>query len=52
MGLSDHSGEIYNSVVAIALGARLIEVHVTFNKQMFGPDTSSSLDFEPIKGSS
>ena len=49
VGLSDHSGEIYNSLAAIALGARLIEVHVTFNKQMFGPDTSSSLDLNQLK---
>ena len=49
IGLSDHSGEIYPAVYASAMGASLVEVHVTFNKQMFGVDTSSSLNFEELK---
>ncbi|HEY1050733.1 MAG TPA: SAF domain-containing protein, partial [Prosthecobacter sp.] len=28
---------------AIALGAKLIEVHIAFSKEMFGPDTTASL---------
>ena len=49
IGLSDHSGEIYPAVYASAMGASLVEVHVTFNKQMFGIDASSSLNFEELK---
>ena len=49
IGLSDHSGKIYPSLAAVALGAELIEVHATFDKQMFGPDSSSSLTIEEIK---
>ncbi len=49
VGLSDHSGEIYPSLAAVALGARIIEVHVTLSKYMFGPDISSSLDIEQLK---
>lgn len=49
VGLSDHSGEIYPSLAAVALGATLIEVHVTFDKKMFGPDTSSSLTMRQIE---
>lgn len=42
-GLSDHSGAIYPAIAAAALGAELIEVHVVFDKRMFGPDATSSL---------
>ena len=43
LGLSDHSGQIYPSVVAAYLGADIIEVHLTMHERMFGPDVSSSL---------
>lgn len=43
VGLSDHSGTPYPSLAAVTLGARLIEVHVTFSREMFGPDVSASL---------
>jgi len=43
VGLSDHSGNIYPALFAMAKGASLIEVHVTFHKSMFGPDVESSL---------
>ena len=49
VGLSDHSGTIYPSLSAITLGADLIEVHATFDKRMFGPDTASSLTISEIK---
>ncbi len=43
VGLSDHSGTPYPSQAAVTLGARLIEVHITFSREMFGPDVSASL---------
>lgn len=43
IGLSDHSGTIFPSLVACWNGARVIEVHVTLSRDMFGPDVSSSL---------
>ena len=43
VGLSDHSGNIYSSLMAIMLGAEIIEAHVVFDKRMFGPDSSASL---------
>ncbi|MDC0293202.1 N-acetylneuraminate synthase family protein [Verrucomicrobia bacterium] len=49
VGLSDHSGEIYSSLAAVTLGCELLEVHITFNKKMFGPDTPSSLDLDQFK---
>lgn len=45
VGLSDHSGSIAPCIGAAALGARLFEVHVTFDRGMFGPDVSVSLTF-------
>ena len=49
IGFSDHSGEIFSALMAITLGAEIIEAHVTFDKRMFGPDTSSSLTIENFK---
>ncbi len=43
VGLSDHSATIYAGLAAVALGASLLEVHLTFSRDSFGPDTSSSL---------
>lgn len=42
-GLSDHSGKIYAGLAAAALGAEVIEVHVTLSREMFGPDVPSSI---------
>jgi N,N'-diacetyllegionaminate synthase len=43
VGLSDHSGKVYAGLAATALGANLIEVHVTMSREMFGPDVPASL---------
>ncbi|MGN6800173.1 MAG: N-acetylneuraminate synthase family protein, partial [Gaiellaceae bacterium] len=43
VGLSDHSGTIYPSLAAVALGASVIEVHLTLSRAMFGPDVPSSV---------
>lgn len=42
-GISDHSGTIYPGLAAAALGAEIVEVHVTLSREMFGPDVSSSV---------
>jgi len=44
-GLSDHSGVLAPSLFAIANGASILEVHCTYDRKMFGPDSSSSLTF-------
>ena len=49
IGFSDHSGSIFPSLGAVSLGAEIIEFHVTFDKKMFGPDSSSSLDLKKVK---
>jgi N-acetylneuraminate synthase len=43
VGLSDHSGKIYPGLAAVTLGARVLEVHVTFSRECFGPDVPASL---------
>lgn len=43
IGLSDHSGEIWPSIAAVAQGAEMIEFHLAFHKAQFGPDTTASL---------
>lgn len=48
VGLSDHSGSIFPSLAAAALGASLLEVHVTFSRHMFGPDGPASVTMEEL----
>jgi N-acetylneuraminate synthase len=43
VGLSDHSGTIYAGLAAAALGADMLEVHVTFSRECFGPDVPASV---------
>jgi len=43
VGLSDHSGAIYAGLAVVALGADLLEVHVTMSREMFGPDVIASV---------
>ncbi len=43
VGLSSHDPGIFLPIGAIALGARIIEKHITLNKNQSGPDHSSSL---------
>lgn len=47
-GLSDHSGTIYAGLAAAALGAQIIETHVVFSRECFGPDVSSSLTTQDL----
>ena len=42
IGYSDHSIGNEAAIVAVALGAKIIEKHLTLNKKMSGPDHSSS----------
>jgi len=46
IGLSDHSGTIFPSLAAKQLGASMIECHVVFDREQFGPDSKASLTFE------
>ena len=48
VGLSDHSGTIYPGLAAAALGLNLLEVHVTFSRDMFGPDVPASVTMDEL----
>lgn len=48
VGLSDHSGQVYAGLASSALGASMLEVHVTYSHEQFGPDVKSSLTFEQL----
>lgn len=48
VGLSDHSGTPYPALAAMARGASLLELHVTFDKNMYGPDTPASVTFDEL----
>ena len=48
VGLSDHSGSIFPGMAALARGANLLEVHVTFHRRMFGPDVPASVTFDEL----
>ncbi len=49
VGLSDHSGTIYAGLAAAAIGIDMLEVHVTFSRQMFGPDVPASVTIDELK---
>ena len=46
---SPHSGKIYPSIAATALGAEILEFHAIFDRRQFGPDSKSSLEIDEIK---
>jgi len=48
VGFSDHTGQIGTSIAARSLGASIIEMHLTFSKDSFGPDVSSSLTIDEM----
>ena len=43
VGLSDHSGTIYAGLAAASLGIDMLEVHVVFSRECFGPDVRASV---------
>lgn len=49
VGLSDHTGTIYPSLLAMAKGTSIIEIHITPSKYMFGPDIKSSISLNDLK---
>jgi N,N'-diacetyllegionaminate synthase len=49
IGYSDHSSGIEVSLAAVALGATVIEKHLTLNKRMKGPDHKASLEPDEFK---
>lgn len=49
VGLSDHSGQIYPGLAAMARGCDFLEVHVVFDRGIFGPDSPASLTLQEVK---
>ena len=50
IGLSDHTGDNYTSLAAIAMGASIIEKHfVDSKKTRKGPDIPASIDFFQLR---
>ena len=48
VGHSDHTSSLVTSLGAVALGAKLIEKHVTLDKAKRGPDADVSISFEEL----
>lgn len=49
VGLSDHSGKVFAALAAAALGAEVLEVHIAFSREMFGPDVPASITTGELK---
>ncbi len=49
VGFSDHSAKMETGIAAVALGASILEFHVVFDRQLFGPDSKSSLTMQETK---
>ena len=42
VGFSDHTKDIFSSIIAVSMGAKIIEKHVTFDRNLKGPDHKAS----------
>jgi pseudaminic acid synthase len=49
VGISDHTLGVTVPVVAVALGARIVEKHFTLSRDVFGPDSEFSLEPEEFE---
>jgi N-acetylneuraminate synthase len=49
VGFSDHSGNPAACLAAFVSGAEILEFHSVFDRNMFGPDATSSLTINEIK---
>lgn len=49
IGYSDHSDGIEVPIAAVALGAKVIEKHITLDKNQYGPDHLASIEPEDFK---
>lgn len=48
VGYSGHEVGILPSILAVSLGARAIERHITLDKDMYGSDQSASIEFDDL----
>lgn len=49
VGWSDHTTDNLSAVTAVQLGARIVEKHITLDKDMAGPDHKASMDIAEFK---
>lgn len=49
VGLSDHSIGIETAIAAVALGACIVEKHFTLSRDLYGPDSSFSIEPEELQ---
>ena len=49
VGFSDHSARMETCIAATAMGAEILEFHVVFDRQLFGPDAKASLTIQETK---
>jgi N-acetylneuraminate synthase len=49
IGYSDHTKGIEVAIAAVALGAKVIEKHITISKDMEGPDHKASIEEDELK---
>ena len=49
VGYSDHTSGIEVAIAAVALGAKIIEKHITLDKSMPGPDHAASAEINEFK---
>jgi N-acetylneuraminate synthase len=49
IGYSGHEAGILPSILAVSLGAKVIERHITLDKKMYGSDQSASVEFDEFK---
>ncbi|SHM64697.1 N-acetylneuraminate synthase family protein [Flavobacterium xanthum] len=49
IGFSDHSAKMETCIAATAMGASILEFHVVFDRQLFGPDAKASLTIQETK---
>ena len=48
VGYSGHESGILPSILAVSVGARAIERHITLDKTMYGSDQSASIEFDDL----
>ncbi len=49
IGWSDHSGGILFPALSVAFGAKMVEIHITLDRKMYGSDQASSLEPEGLR---
>lgn len=49
VGLSDHNSENITAVAAVAMGAKVVEKHITLSKTMEGPDHKFALEPDGLR---